>query len=73
LTALDTNNNQEKFAGVVQLVDWAQVFDRECPQIGIQVRKDLNSLGLHEYVMTMQISYFLKTNTNFWTTSQYWK
>jgi hypothetical protein len=28
LTILDTNNQQEKRAVIVQLVDWAQAFDR---------------------------------------------
>ena len=35
-TVLDTNNQKEAYAVIVQLVDWAQAFDRQCPRLGIQ-------------------------------------
>ena len=36
LTVLDTNNQQEKHAVIVQLVDWAQAFDRQCHKLGVK-------------------------------------
>ena len=55
LTALDTNNQYEKYAVIVQLVDWAQAFDRQCPQLGIQ--SFLNN-GVRKSVIPVLISYF---------------
>ena len=55
LTALDTNNKEERDAVIVQLVDWAQAFDRQCPQLGIQsfIRN-----GVRKSVIPVLISYF---------------
>ena len=36
LTQLDRNNKHEVNAVLVQLVDWRQAFDRQCPQLGIE-------------------------------------
>ena len=55
LTALDTNNKEERDAVIVQLVDWAQAFDRQCPQLGIQsfIRN-----GVRKSVIPVLSSYF---------------
>ena len=55
LTALDTNNKEEKYAVIVQLVDWAQAFDRQCPQLGIQ---SFLRNGVRKSVIPVLISYF---------------
>ena len=36
LTILDTNNNEEKYAVIAQMVDWSKAFDRQDPKLGIQ-------------------------------------
>ena len=36
LTVLDRNNKKEAYAVVVQLVDWAQAIDRQCPLLSIK-------------------------------------
>ena len=36
LTILDTNNDDEKYAVLSQLVDWSKAFDRQDPKIGIE-------------------------------------
>ena len=47
LTALDRNNQNEAYGVILELVDWSQAFDRQCPQLAIEsfiengVRKDL--------------------------------
>ena len=55
LTALDTNNKDEKYAVILQLVDWAQAFDRQCPQLGIQ---SFIENGVRKSVIPVLISYF---------------
>jgi hypothetical protein len=40
---------------ILQLVDWAQAFDRQCPQIGIQ---SFIENGVHKSVIPVLISYF---------------
>ena len=55
LTALDTNNQGEKYAVVLQLVDWAQAFDRQCPQLGIE---SFLKNGVRKSVIPVLISYF---------------
>jgi hypothetical protein len=55
LTALDTNNKDEKYAVILQLVDWAQAFDRQCPQLGIQ---PFIENGVCKSVIPVLISYF---------------
>ena len=52
---MDRNNQQEKYAVMVQLVDRAQAFDRQCPKLGIEsfikngVRKSLIPLLLNYF------------------------
>ena len=36
LTMLDTNNKDEKYAIVAQLIDWSKAFDRQDPRLGIE-------------------------------------
>ena len=55
LTVLDTNNQEEKYAVIVQLVDWAQAFDRQCPQLGI---KSFIKNGVRKSIIPVLISYF---------------
>jgi hypothetical protein len=55
LTILDTNNQNEAYAVVVQLVDWAQAFDRQCPKLGIQ--SFLNN-GVRKSIIPVLMSYF---------------
>ena len=35
LTALDTNNDKEKHAVMVQLIDWSKAFDRQDATLGL--------------------------------------
>ena len=55
LTILDTNNQKESYAVVVQLVDWAQAFDRQCPKQGIQ---SFIKNGVRKSIIPVLISYF---------------
>jgi hypothetical protein len=52
---LDTNNQNEAYAVVVQLVDWAQAFDRQCPKQGIQ---SFIKNGVRKSIIPVLISYF---------------
>ena len=36
LTVLDSNNKSEAYAVIIQLIDWSQAFDRQCPKQGIE-------------------------------------
>ena len=36
LTALDTNNNKEKYAVIASLIDWKDAFPSQCPKLGIE-------------------------------------
>ena len=55
LTILDTNNEQEKYAVVAQLVDWSKAFDRQDPKLGIEsfIRN-----GVRATTIPLLISYF---------------
>ena len=55
LTVLDNNNQQEANAVLVQLVDWSQAFDRQCPELGI---KSFIKNGVRKSVIPVLISYF---------------
>ena len=55
LTQLDRNNQKETNAVLVQLVDWAQAFDRQCPQLGIQ---SFIQNGLRKSIIPVLMSYF---------------
>ena len=35
-TKLDINNQNEKYAAILTMVDYSQAFDRQCPKLGIQ-------------------------------------
>ena len=55
LTILDTNNDDEKYAVVAQLVDWSKAFDRQDPKLGIEsfIRN-----GVRPTLIPLLISYF---------------
>ena len=36
LLSLDTNNKNESYAVIMQLIDWSQAYDRQCPKLIIQ-------------------------------------
>ena len=36
LTILDTNNNDEKYAVIAQMVEWSKAFNRKDPKLDIQ-------------------------------------
>ena len=55
LTVLDTNNQKEANAVIVQLVDWAQAFDRQCPKLGV---KSFIKNGVRKSLIPLLISYF---------------
>ena len=55
LTVLDTNNQKEANAVIVQLVDWAQAFDRQCPLLGI---KSFIQNGVRKSVIPVLTSFF---------------
>ena len=55
LTILDTNNQQEKYAVIVQLVDWAQAFDRQCPKLGLQ---SFIQNGVRKSLLPLLLSFF---------------
>ena len=55
LTILDTNNQKESYDVIVQFVDWAQAFDRQCPKQGIQ---SFIKNGVRKSIIPVLISYF---------------
>ena len=57
LTQLDRNNKHEVNAVLVQLVDWSQAFDRQCPQLGIEA---FLRNGVRKSVIPVLINFFQK-------------
>ena len=55
LTILDTNNQSEAYAVIIQLIDWSQAFDRQCPIQGIQ---SFIKNGVRKSIIPVLISYF---------------
>ena len=55
LSILDTNNQQEKHAVIVKLVDWAQAFDRQCPKLGVE---SFIKNGVRKTIIPVLKSYF---------------
>ena len=55
LTVLDTNNQSEAYAVIIQLIDWSQAFDRQCPKQGIQ---SFIKNGVRKSIIPVLISYF---------------
>ena len=55
LTILDTNNQQKAYAVIVQLVDWAQAFDRQCPKLGMQ---SFIKNGVRKSILPVLMNYF---------------
>ena len=55
LTSLDSNNKSESYAVIMQLVDWSQAYDRQCPRLIIQSFIDN---GVRRSLIPLLISYF---------------
>jgi hypothetical protein len=55
LTVLETKNQHEKNAVIVQLVDWAQAFARQCPLLGM---KSFIKNGVRNSVLPVLAIYF---------------
>ena len=55
LTQLDRNNKYEVNAVLVQLVDWSQAFDRQCPLLGIEA---FIENGVRKSVIPVLVNFF---------------
>ena len=55
LTVLDKNSQSEAYAVIIQLIDWSQAFDRQCPIQGIQ---SFIKNGVRKSIIPVLISYF---------------
>ena len=55
LTAVDRNNKDEAYAVILQLVDWNQAFDRQCPELAI---KSFIENGVRRQLIPVLINYF---------------
>ena len=55
LTYLDTNNDKEADEVIVQLIDWSQAFDRQCPTLGI---KSFIENGVRKSIIPVLTNYF---------------
>ena len=55
LTILDSNNDDEKYAVLAQMVDWSKAFDRQDPKIGIE---SFIKNGVRSTLIPVLISYF---------------
>ena len=55
LSILDTNNDDEKYAVLAQLVDWSKAFDRQDPTKGI---KSFIKNGVRPNLIPLLVSYF---------------
>ena len=55
LTVPDQNNQKEANAVLVQLIDWSQAFDRQCPELGI---KSFVKNGVRKSILSVLINYF---------------
>ena len=55
LTALDKNNQHEAYGVILQLVDWSQAFDRQCPKLAIE---SFIENGVRRSLIPVLINYF---------------
>ena len=55
LTILGTNNDNEKYAVLSQLVDWSKAFDRQDPKLGVDSFK---RNGVRPTLLPLLVSYF---------------
>jgi hypothetical protein len=55
LTILDTNNEDDKYAVLAQLIDWSEAFDRQDPTLGI---KAFVKNGVRPTLIPLLVSYF---------------
>ena len=55
LTILDSNNDNEKYAVLAQLIDWSKAFDRQDPKLGIEA---FIKNGVRPSLIPVLISFF---------------
>ena len=55
LTTLDKNTKYQTMSVILNLVDWAQAFDRQCPKLGVQ---SFVNNGVRKSLIPILISYF---------------
>ena len=55
LTSLDTNNKDEAYGIIMQLVDWSQAYDRQCPELAI---KSFIENGVRKSIIPVLMNYF---------------
>ena len=52
---LDKNNKEEANAVLLQLVDWSQAFDRQCPELAV---KSFIENGVRKSLIPVLVNYF---------------
>ena len=55
LTILDSNDQKEKYAVIVQLIDWSKAFDRQDPKLGVEA---FIKNGVRPTLIPVLISFF---------------
>ena len=55
LTAVDRNNQHEAYAVILQMIDWSQAYDRQCPKMAIQ---SFIKNGVRKSLIPVLINYF---------------
>jgi hypothetical protein len=55
LTSLDKNSQNESMAVILNLIDWSQAFDRQCPNLGV---KSFIENGVRKSLIPVLINYF---------------
>ena len=55
LEVLDTNNKSEAYGVIIQLIDWSQAYDRQCPLLAVQSFIDN---GVRRSLIPLLTSYF---------------
>ena len=55
LTSLDVNSVSTSVAVILQMVDWSQAFDRQCPTLGVQ---SFVTNGVRNSLVPLLINYF---------------
>ena len=55
MTVLDTNNQKEAFAVILNMIDWSKAFDRQCLKLGVQ---SLVNNGVRKSIIPILINCF---------------
>ena len=55
LTILDANNSNEKYAVIMQLIDWSKAFDGQDAKLGVEA---FLKLGVRESLIPVLVSFF---------------